>query len=98
MTESWKKYVEKIGPVEYKIKKGFVPNMRVEGRFYVNDGLKELLYDELVDNASRSAQGGFMPAVLLAFLENCESFDRSGILLSRPLTLTPSFAANLVPY
>lgn len=61
--EAWTKHIEKIGSVEYRIKRGFVPNMRVEGRVYVNDTLKELLQDELIDNASRSAQGGFMPAV-----------------------------------
>ena len=33
-------YLEKIGPVTWRIKKGFVPNMNVEGVFYVNDHLE----------------------------------------------------------
>lgn len=29
--ESWKKHIEQVDAVTYRIKKGFVPNMKVEG-------------------------------------------------------------------
>jgi len=32
---------------------GFVPNMRVPGTFYVNDKLKDLLFEELQQSVSR---------------------------------------------
>ncbi len=51
-------FLEKITPTCYRIKKGFVPNMRVrgflacthakvEGRFYVNQHLETLCLEEL---------------------------------------------------
>lgn len=53
------KYIEKIGHNTWKIKKGFVPNMRVEGRFYVNKNLERLVFDEL----RQDDRGGFLPAL-----------------------------------
>eukprot|EP00179_Madagascaria_erythrocladioides_P026025 CAMPEP_0198329598 /NCGR_PEP_ID=MMETSP1450-20131203/16314_1 /TAXON_ID=753684 ORGANISM="Madagascaria erythrocladiodes, Strain CCMP3234" /NCGR_SAMPLE_ID=MMETSP1450 /ASSEMBLY_ACC=CAM_ASM_001115 /LENGTH=517 /DNA_ID=CAMNT_0044033833 /DNA_START=47 /DNA_END=1600 /DNA_ORIENTATION=- len=56
-------YIEKMAePCLFRIKKGFVPNMNVEGRFYVNDSLKSLVFDELRQHAT-SGSGGFLPAV-----------------------------------
>jgi len=46
-----------------RIKKGFVPNMNVEGLFYVNDFLKKLMYDELKHHSASQGVGGFLPAV-----------------------------------
>lgn len=40
-------FIEQVGPVQYVVKKGFVPGMNVEGTFYVNDRLKDLLFEEL---------------------------------------------------
>lgn len=40
-------FIEQVGPVQYVVRKGFVPGMNVEGTFYVNDRLKDLLFDEL---------------------------------------------------
>eukprot|EP00051_Salpingoeca_urceolata_P028473 m.487065 g.487065 ORF g.487065 m.487065 type:complete len:525 (+) comp24766_c0_seq1:164-1738(+) len=60
------KYLEKIGgehSVSYRIRKGFVPNMNVEGRFYVNKQLEELMFDELKQHSSHAGVGGFLPAV-----------------------------------
>lgn len=54
-------YIEKIGNCKYRIKEGFVPNMKVPGTFYVNDALKEILFEELEQNLT--GQGGFLPAV-----------------------------------
>uniref|UniRef100_A0A7S0WTW0 RNA-splicing ligase RtcB homolog n=1 Tax=Chlamydomonas leiostraca TaxID=1034604 RepID=A0A7S0WTW0_9CHLO len=56
-------FIEKVGPVQYCVKPGFVPGMRVPGAFYVNDHLKGLLFDELQQSVARGAQGGFLPAV-----------------------------------
>jgi len=54
-------YLKKIGHNTWKIEKGFVPNMRVEGRFYVNDKLESLMFDELRHSDVKG--GGFLPAV-----------------------------------
>eukprot|EP00286_Rhodomonas_abbreviata_P013058 CAMPEP_0181337188 /NCGR_PEP_ID=MMETSP1101-20121128/27864_1 /TAXON_ID=46948 /ORGANISM="Rhodomonas abbreviata, Strain Caron Lab Isolate" /LENGTH=186 /DNA_ID=CAMNT_0023447623 /DNA_START=66 /DNA_END=623 /DNA_ORIENTATION=+ len=60
-------FVEKNGPVSYRINKGFVENMNVPGQFYVNEEIKKLLFDEL-KQFSRSGGGGghvggFLPAM-----------------------------------
>lgn len=59
--EEEKAYLEKIGHNTWRIKKGFVPNMRVEGRFYVNKNLESLMFEELRQSDSKG--GGFLPAV-----------------------------------
>eukprot|EP01125_Pyxidicula_operculata_P015016 TRINITY_DN5077_c0_g1_i1.p1 TRINITY_DN5077_c0_g1~~TRINITY_DN5077_c0_g1_i1.p1 ORF type:complete len:501 (-),score=142.63 TRINITY_DN5077_c0_g1_i1:78-1580(-) len=56
-------YIEKVGPVTYKIKKGFVPNMQSEATFYVNDELKDLVFEELEHDVASKGEGGFLPAV-----------------------------------
>ena len=57
-------FLEKIDKVTYRIKTGFVPNMKVPGIFYVNDNLKPLLWEELQHSAQNvSGMGGFLPAV-----------------------------------
>lgn len=53
--------MEKIGHNTWRIKKGFVPNMRVEGRFYVNGSLESLTFDEL--RQYEEVGSGFIPAV-----------------------------------
>ena len=47
----------------YRIKTGFVPNMRVPCVFYVNDHLQALMFEELEQYVSRGDVGGFLPAV-----------------------------------
>merc|ERR1719440_2711735 len=48
----------------YQIATGFVPNMSVPGRFYVNSNLERLMFDELRSFSRQSANvGGFLPAV-----------------------------------
>eukprot|EP00794_Sanderia_malayensis_P006117 gene6117-6821_t len=44
-----------------KIKKGFVPNMKVEGVFYVNEFLEKLMFEELKQFCSSGGVGGFLP-------------------------------------
>ena len=56
-------YIEQLTPYKYRIKPGFVPNMRVPGVVYVNDRLKDLLFEELEVACQRGAHGGFLPAV-----------------------------------
>lgn len=58
-----KGFINKVGECAYVVKKGFVPNMNVEGKFYVNDKLKDLLFDELEDFSAHGGHGGFIPAV-----------------------------------
>ena len=56
-------YLERISPYCWRIKKGFQPNMKVEGVFYVNSHLEKLMLEEL-RNACRPGQvGGFLPGV-----------------------------------
>ena len=57
------KYIEQEDATKYKVKEGFVPNMRVPGYFYVNNRLKELIFEELQHSCQRGGHGGFLPAV-----------------------------------
>jgi hypothetical protein len=56
-------YVEQRGPVEWKIKIGMVPNMRVPGKFLVNEHLKQLIFDELHAVNLRSEKGKYCSAI-----------------------------------
>ncbi|EOB07209.1 UPF0027 protein C22orf28-like protein, partial [Anas platyrhynchos] len=59
-------FLDKLDKNCWRIKKGFVPNMHVEGVFYVNDPLEKLMFEEL-RNACRGgggvSAGGFLPAM-----------------------------------
>ncbi|CAK8689296.1 RNA-splicing ligase RtcB homolog [Clavelina lepadiformis] len=55
-------FLEKKSPCCWTIKKDFVPNMKVEGLFYVNDHLEKLMLEEL-RNSCRGNIGGFLPGV-----------------------------------
>mmetsp|Transcript_96456 Transcript_96456/g.118214 ORF Transcript_96456/g.118214 Transcript_96456/m.118214 type:complete len:522 (-) Transcript_96456:140-1705(-) len=59
------KFIKKTGqPCLYQISKGFVPGMRVLGKFYVNNQLERVIFDELRDHCYRGGKfGGFLPAV-----------------------------------
>ena len=53
-------------PGKFHISRGFVPNMRVPGIFYVNEHLSRLMFEELQAFCSRgknAGRGGFLPAV-----------------------------------
>ncbi|GMH45722.1 hypothetical protein BSKO_13685 [Bryopsis sp. KO-2023] len=58
-----KAFIEQVSPVQYVVKKGFVPGMHVDGTFYVNNRLRDLLFDELQQHVRRGEHGGFLPAV-----------------------------------
>eukprot|EP00915_Cephaloidophora_sp_WS-2016_P005506 GHVH01007328.1.p1 GENE.GHVH01007328.1~~GHVH01007328.1.p1 ORF type:complete len:356 (+),score=42.89 GHVH01007328.1:33-1100(+) len=57
--------VRRLDDNSWKIGKGFVPNMRVEAVFYVNDSLKSLVFDELKTYRTNTNKqtGGFLPAL-----------------------------------
>lgn len=56
-------YLEKINNHCWRIKKGFQPNMRVEGVFYVNQTLEKLMLEELRNACRPGMVGGFLPGV-----------------------------------
>ena len=56
-------YIEQVSAVEWRVRPGFVPGMRVPGTFYVNAALRELIFEELQVFAQRAQHGGFLPAV-----------------------------------
>ena len=56
-------YLERITPTQWRVKPGFVENMRVPGVFYVNERLEILMFDELQAFCDRGDHGGFLPAV-----------------------------------
>lgn len=58
------KYIEKINDYSYRIKKGFQPNMNVEGVFYVNRNLEKLMFEELKNSCRPGQDGGFLPGKL----------------------------------
>lgn len=57
------KFLERIDGCRYRIKKGFVPNMNVEGKFFVNSALEHLILEELKQHSESGGVGGFLPAV-----------------------------------
>jgi len=57
------KYISQESELQYRIDKGFVPNMRVPGRFYANENLKKLVFQELREHCNKKGRGGFLPAV-----------------------------------
>ena len=54
-----------IGPhsTKWRIKRGFVPNMNVDGVFYVNAELQALVFSELEQFCRANARQGFLPAL-----------------------------------
>lgn len=58
------RFIHKRDANSYIIDKGFVERMNVPGIFYVNDHLKEIVFDELLQHVKRGGgRGGFLPAV-----------------------------------
>lgn len=62
------KYIEKINDYSYRIKKGFQPNMKVEGIFYVNKNLESLMFEELKNACRPGMDGGFLPGMKTTIL------------------------------
>eukprot|EP00761_Pharyngomonas_kirbyi_P013661 gb/GECH01013690.1/.p1 GENE.gb/GECH01013690.1/~~gb/GECH01013690.1/.p1 ORF type:complete len:505 (+),score=152.11 gb/GECH01013690.1/:1-1515(+) len=61
--EQEKSYITKEGKHKFKIKKGFVPNMNVDGTFFLNEKLQELVFHELEQYTRSGGMGGFLPSV-----------------------------------
>ena len=62
-------FVQKESPTSYCIKKGFVENMRVPGVFYVNDNIRELLFEELRQFTRSGPLSSFACKALFCFLQ-----------------------------
>lgn len=60
-------FIKHCGGVQYEIQKGFVENMKVPVKFYVNNKLKPLIYDELKNHCSRGANVGGVSILQLNF-------------------------------
>mmetsp|Transcript_30087 Transcript_30087/g.65642 ORF Transcript_30087/g.65642 Transcript_30087/m.65642 type:complete len:509 (-) Transcript_30087:35-1561(-) len=57
-------FIKRETETMFNIKQGFVPNMNVPGRFYVNGQLEKLVFDELRSYSRQSSNvGGFLPAI-----------------------------------
>ena len=58
-------FIKRKNKFMFTISKGFVPNMNVEGRFYVNSKLEKIVFQELADHVRRGGDAGvgFLPAV-----------------------------------
>lgn len=56
-------FIKRVDATKFRIEKGFVPNMRVPGVFYVNQKLEELMFEELRVHTNHGGFGGFLPAV-----------------------------------
>ncbi len=85
------KGIEKVDSVTYRIKKGFVPNMRTEAYFFVNDDLKEMVFEELKAERPHGS-GGFLPAVcfiLNSILRHKGETDSERCMSSRNCWLFP---------
>lgn len=56
-------FIERVSPCQFRVKQGFVPNMRVPGTFFVNQALERLMFEELEMYTKRGDTGGFLPAM-----------------------------------
>lgn len=57
------KFLERLSSNCWRIKKGFQPNMNVDGIFYVNDHLEKLMFEELRNSCRPGTIGGFLPGM-----------------------------------
>lgn len=69
-------YIEQVSDVQYTVKMGFVPNMRVPGTFYVDDKLKGLLFEELQQHVAR---GEVMHKIGKSAGSSCRTARRTGV-------------------
>ncbi|KPP57303.1 hypothetical protein Z043_124993, partial [Scleropages formosus] len=56
-------FLDKLNTNCWRIREGFVPNMQVEGLFYVNEPLEKLMFEELRNACRGGGFGGFLPAM-----------------------------------
>ena len=92
-----------MSAVQCEVDPGFVPNMRVPGRFYVNAELEALLFDELRAYSASGGHGGFLPAVkqlanvaaLPGIVQVRSMHPTSSLTLTKPLMLHVHRTHNL---
>ena len=56
-------YVTRKTPAMYEVAPGFIPEMRVPARFYVNENLDNLVFSELKQFYTRGDNTGFLPSL-----------------------------------
>ena len=92
-------YVDRLNDTSYRIREGFVPNMRVPGRFYVNDKLRPLMFDELRHHVNSAGVGGFLPAMkqvcTLTRAHTAHSLTHVLLYLSFSLSLSHTYTLTL---
>ena len=89
-------YIEKINEHCFRIKKGFQPNMNVEGVFYVNKQLEKLMLDELRNSCRPGMVGGFLPGVKQIANVAALPGERFGSLISpKPLPLSSKIGLDI---
>ncbi|VDL73757.1 unnamed protein product [Nippostrongylus brasiliensis] len=57
-------FIERVSECKFKIKKGFVPNMNVECRFYVNKKLEQQMFEELRLSIGRLGNVAALPGIV----------------------------------
>lgn len=63
MNFSDEKFIQRLNDYSFSICQGFVPNMKVPVKFYANDNLQSMIFDELDQYRQAKGIGGFLPAV-----------------------------------
>ena len=58
-----RRFLDQLTDSKWRIKPGFVPQMRVPGVFYVNAALQELVFSELEQFCKANSRQGFLPAL-----------------------------------
>uniref|UniRef100_A0A7S0Q6J5 RNA-splicing ligase RtcB homolog n=1 Tax=Coccolithus braarudii TaxID=221442 RepID=A0A7S0Q6J5_9EUKA len=61
--EEERSYLEQFSSCLWRIREGFVPNMKVPGTFYVNPPLQKLVLSELEQFCRADSRHGFLPAL-----------------------------------
>ena len=61
-------FVEQVDATSYRINMGFVENMRVPGHFYVNNSIRDLLFEELRQFSRSSGTAGQFSGAVWGFL------------------------------
>lgn len=59
------RYIHRVSNTEFHVNKGLVDNMKVPGKFYADEKLEKLVFEELRNAADNpgAAHGGFIPAI-----------------------------------
>lgn len=61
--EQERMFIRRTGTCTFEIAPGFVNGMNVPCKFYVNEALEPLIFEELRNHTNAGGYGGFLPAV-----------------------------------